>query len=203
MKATDFEYRHQTLLHQLIVGAAFLTYLIDREDVVWRFVKDTATPRGPERFIFIVATVLIALGAGLCTRAHVRRRPKTGRASEARIFRGHPRYLGELCYAIGLGSLVPTAGFVLLVGGEALRVFRLIRREQNSQQPPSAEETNRSWRQAFRLEAAKWGILVTLIVFVITLEDRYAEFLAVASFLVGTFLNLPIVRHSAGADRPI
>ena len=44
MKATDFECRHQTLVHQLIVGAAFLTYLIDREDVVWRFVKDSATP---------------------------------------------------------------------------------------------------------------------------------------------------------------
>ena len=204
MKATDFEYRHQTLVHQLIVGAAFLTYLIDREDVVWRFVKESATPHGPERFIFIIATLLIALGAGLCTRARVRRRPKTGRTSEPPIFRGHPRYLGELCYAIGLGSLVPAAGFVVLVGGEALRVFRLIRRDaQNSQQPPSAEETNRSWRKAFRQEAAKWGILVTLIVFVITLEDRDAEFLAVASFLVGTLLNLPIVRHSAGADRPV
>ena len=39
MKATDFEYRHQTLVHQLIVGAAFLTYLIDRDDIVWRLVK--------------------------------------------------------------------------------------------------------------------------------------------------------------------
>ncbi|HET8924694.1 MAG TPA: hypothetical protein VFN26_17055, partial [Candidatus Acidoferrum sp.] len=119
----------------------------------------------------------------------------------------HPQYLGELCYAIGLGSLVPVGGFVILVGGEALRVFRLIRRDaQSSQQValsaarslsrPSAEETNRSWRKAFRHEAVKWGILVTMIVFVITLKDRYAEFLAVASFLAGTLFNVPIVSPS-------
>jgi hypothetical protein len=37
-------------------------------------------------------------------------------------------YLGDLCYAIGLGSLAPLAGFVILVTEEALRVFRLMRR---------------------------------------------------------------------------
>ncbi|HET8922788.1 MAG TPA: hypothetical protein VFN26_07290, partial [Candidatus Acidoferrum sp.] len=116
----------------------------------------------------------------------------------------HPQYLGELCYAIGLGSLVPVGGFVILVGGEALRVFRLIRCHALGSQHlalsvarplsrPSPEETNHNWRKAFRHEAVKWGILVTMIVFVITLKDRYAEFLAVASFLVGTLFNLLIV----------
>ena len=214
MKATDFECRHQTLVHQLIVGAAFLTYLIDREDVVWRFVKDSATPHRLELFIFIIATLLVALGAVICTRARVHGRPKRSMGSEPHIFRSHPRYLGELCYAIGLGSLVPLAGFVILVGGEVLRVFRLIRRDSaNSQQPPlsahrslarpGAEQANPSWRKAFRREAVKWGILVTLIVFVITLKDGYAEFLAVASFLVGTSFNLPIVSHSTRAGRSI
>jgi hypothetical protein len=213
MKATDFEHRHQTLVHQLIVGAAFLTYLIDREDVVWRFVKDSATPHRLELFIFIIATLLVALGAGICTRARAHCRPKSSVGSEPHIFRPHPRYLGELCYAIGLASLVPLAGFVILVGGEALRVFRLICRDAaNSQQPPlsaprslarPAEEANPSWRKAFRREAVKWGILVTLIVFVITLKDGYAEFLAVASFLVGASFNVPIVSHSTRAGRSI
>lgn len=214
MKATDFEYRHQTLVHQLIVGAAFLTYLIDREDVVWRFVKDSATPHGRERLIFIIATLLIALGAAICTQARAHGRPKRSVGTEPHIFSSHPRYLGELCYAIGLGSLVPLAGFVVLVGGEALCVFRLIRREaQNSLEPPlsaprslalpGAEETNPSWRRAFRHEAVKWGILITMIVFVITLKDGYAEFLAVATFLVGTSFNVPIVGHSTRAGRSI
>ena len=214
MKATDFEYRHQTLVHQLIVGAAFLTYLIDREDVVWRFVKDSATPHRLERLIFIVATLLIALGAAMCTRARAHGRPKSSPGTEPHFFRSHPRYLGELCYAIGLGSLVPLAGFVILVGGEALRVFRLIRRDaQNALQPPlsaprslahpAEDETNPSWRKAFRREAVKWGILVTMIVFVITLKDGYAEFLVVASFLVATSFNVPIIGHATRAGRTI
>ena len=214
MKASDFEYRHKKLVHQLIVGAAFLTYLIDRQDVVWRFVKDSATPHRLERFVFILATLLIALGAGICTRARVDRSRKGSTSSEPHLARCHPPYLGELCYAIGLGSLVPVGGFAILVGGEALRVFRLIRRDaQNSREVPlsaprslarpGAEQTHRGWGKAFRREAVKWGILVTMIVFVITLKDRYAEFLAVGSFLVGTFLNVPIVHHAGGDNRPI
>jgi hypothetical protein len=67
MKATDFEYRHQTLVHQLIVAAAFLTYLIQRDDVVWRFGKDSTAPRELERFLFALATLFIAIGAGVST----------------------------------------------------------------------------------------------------------------------------------------
>src|SRR5271166_303439 len=115
MKATNFEYRHQTLVHQLIVGAALLTYLIDRDDVVWRFVRNSYTPRLWERSLFIVATILIAMGAGLSTWARAVSRPG-------------PQYLGELLYAIGLGSLMPLSGFIILIAGEALRILRLMRR---------------------------------------------------------------------------
>lgn len=40
MQATEFEYRHPILVHQLIVAAAFGTYFIQRDDVVWQFVKN-------------------------------------------------------------------------------------------------------------------------------------------------------------------
>ena len=63
MQVTDFEYRHQTLVHQLIVGAAFLTYLIQPDDIVWRLVKDRAEPQVLERLLFIIAAILIAFGA--------------------------------------------------------------------------------------------------------------------------------------------
>ena len=45
MKANNFEYGHQKLVHLLIVAIAFLTYLVDRDDIVWRFVKDSTSPR--------------------------------------------------------------------------------------------------------------------------------------------------------------
>lgn len=85
MKATDFEYRHQTLVHQFIVAAAFLTYFVDGEDIVWRFVKASSAPRGFERFCFIVATVFIVVGAAICTWARVYHRPE--RATGVELYR--------------------------------------------------------------------------------------------------------------------
>jgi hypothetical protein len=183
MKATNFEYRHQTLAHQLIVLLAFLTYLIDPDDIVWRFVRDTSSPRLWERALFILATTLIAAGAALSTwaRAIPTTRPILPRS------RIRPCYLGELLYAIGLGSLLPLPGFVILVAGESLRIFRLIRRE-NGQSPHLPAST---WGRAFRKEAIKWGILVSMIAFVITLKDRVADVLVASSFLVGLLINLP------------
>jgi hypothetical protein len=170
MKATSFEYRHQTLIHQLIVGAGVLSYLIDRDDIVWRFVRDTAAPRFWERALFIVATILIAAGAILCTRARA-------------FHRTH--YLGQILYAIGLATLLPVAGFLILVLGESLRLLRLKRRADD--QPPP--EPAPAWGRAFRSEAVKWGIFLSMIAFVLTLKDRVADILVVASFLIGLLLN--------------
>jgi hypothetical protein len=172
MRAPDFEIRHQTLLHQLIVGVAALTYLADRDDVVWRFVKNSAAPHTLERGAFIVATLFVAAGAVMCTLA---RNP--GSVDEAAQER--QRWLGDFCYSIGLASFLPVTGFIILVCGEGLRVFRLLRRLNGvAQSHLTAKEPNPAWGRAFRRGAVKWGILVTMIVFVITLRDRDADVLA-------------------------
>ena len=211
LKATDFEYRHQALVHQLIVGAAFVTYLVDRDDIVWRLVKSTTTPHILERLVFILATVLVAMGAGLCTRTRAFQKVR-GTSSDDPHGLLHPsRYLGDLSYAIGLGSLAPVPGFLILVGGEAFRVLRLAGRTdgrpQNWQEhrlsvfpaSPSGESKQRTpeWKNAIRHEAAKWGILATMTVFVITLQDRHAEVLALGSFLIGVLVNAPTLTHLA------
>jgi hypothetical protein len=106
-------------------------------------------------------------------------------------------------YAIGLGALAPLSGFLVLVAGEAFRVFRLMQRSEDHAQklvqssfstPPAASERGPEWRNAFRQEAVKWGILLTMIVFVTTLKDRVAEVLAAACFLVGLLFNASIFR---------
>ena len=181
MKASNFEYRHQTLTHQFIVLAAFLTYLIDPDDIVWRLVRDTSTPHLWERVLFILATILIAAGAALSTWART-----VSVVPVALRFR--PCYLGELVYAVGLGSLLPLPGFVILVAGESLRIFRLIRREQDQSHPPPVI----GWGRAFRKEAVKWAIFLSMIAFVITLKDRVADVLVALSFLIGLLLNLPV-----------
>jgi hypothetical protein len=212
MKATDFEYRHQTLVHQFIVAAAFLTYFVDREDIVWRFVKASPAPRGFERFFFIVATVFIVVGAAICTSARVCRRPESAIGLESHRHLDRSRCFGNLLYAIGLASLFPLWGFIILVAGETLRVFRLIQRDDprnlplhmlptaSPLLPSAAQESHAGWGKAFRQETVKWGLFLTMVVFVITLKDRLAELLAAASFLIGLLINASIFRRESSTS---
>jgi hypothetical protein len=61
MRATDFEYRHQTLVHLLIVTASFLTYFVDRNDIGWVLVQGQAHRELLERLLFSVATILVGV----------------------------------------------------------------------------------------------------------------------------------------------
>jgi small-conductance mechanosensitive channel len=190
MNATEFEIRHRKLLHQLLVAAAFVPYLYDREDIVWRFVKSSSAPHELERILFLAATLAVAAGAVLCTWSRGRRKVEseaeilpTGQIGGTQV--GVTQALGEILYAAGLGSLFPLSGFLILVIG--------LRFPAPATVPCTPAE--KTWRVAFRKEAVKWGILITMIVFVITLIDRVAEYLAAASFLVGLLLNLPSFRR--------
>ncbi|MGA2430442.1 MAG: hypothetical protein ABSH13_18230 [Candidatus Acidiferrum sp.] len=210
MKATDFEYRHQAPIHLLLVGVAFLTYLIDRDDIVWALVRAQSHPRLLERLLFAIATVFI--GAATVIRTWAGAYPDhskselgsaTRRDGPHRYLR-HPRQLGTLLYSIGLGFLAPLPGFLFLVAAEAMVAVRLIRREEASHctevaRPASANETQslaprqpvlgRTWKESLRQESAKWGLFLTMIVFTLLLQDRVAEVLAGVSFLVWVVLN--------------
>ena len=168
-----------------ILAVAFATYLFDPDDVVWRFVKDSSAPRELERVAFLVAAVLIGVGAAICTRAVA-----MGRGASA--FGG----TGEIVFAIGLASLAPLSGFLILTVGEVIRVLRLVRRESQPVGQPSRTPADLNY--AFRRQAAKWGIFFTITIFVFTLKDRLAEVLALASILAWALLNLPGV---IGADK--
>jgi len=50
LRATGFEFRHQMLLRQSILAAAFSTYLLDPDDVVWRFIRQYPSRRALEHF---------------------------------------------------------------------------------------------------------------------------------------------------------
>jgi hypothetical protein len=227
MKATDFEYRHRTLLHLAIVGAAFLTYLVDRDDIVWRFVRDSPSSRVLERIAFVVAAVLIGAGAVLCTwmRAVTRsdgvgEPDATIRVRTVRCF-PYQYSVGEFIFAVGLASLAPLWGFVILVGGEAIRIGRLILRERALGSAPALEgvstdlvsplqpEKGDVFQAEFavrsdrimRREGVKVGLFFTMTIFAITLVDRDAEIGAAASVLFGTFLNVRhVLRKQASID---
>lgn len=221
MKASEFEYRHQTLVHLLIVGAAFLTYLVDRDDIVWVLVRGRPDQYLLERELFGVAAALIGIGALLRTWAAAK--PEAAWAGAAVRVRSdgpyryvrYPRQLGNLLFSIGLAFLAPIAGFLLLVLGETLMAVRLIQHERQlrNREESSAGEAWRSvgpiskdwtalrvqpsWGKAFRWESAKWGLFLTMIVFTVLLRDRVAEVLAGASFLVWAVLNWAAPANSA------
>jgi hypothetical protein len=218
MKATDFELRHQALVHLTLVTAAFLSYLLDPDDMVWKLVRGQPHARLLERLLFLVATVLIGTGSWLRTRALVEGEselsgPPTHREGFSRVL-AYPKHLGNLLFSIGLASLAPLWGFVLLAAGEAVIVVRLIGREeevreqeagvtelpptvageaptsQSLRQPNELARGRSVWGNAIRKESGKWGLFVTMIVFTLLLRDRVAEILAGLSFLIWAVLNL-------------
>ena len=194
MRATNWEVRHSMLLHQLIIAGAFLVYLIQRDDIVWHFIKAHTSDRQLwERSLFAIATLQVGAGAAIFT--WTARRPVSG------VRRRSVSGLGELVYAIGLGYLAPLWGFVILVALETVRVTRLIRRKDRAEsQHVSAggtQDVSSPVWEAFRRQSFKWGMFLTMIVFTITLEDRLAEILAVAACGAGFLLMLPFAKSSA------
>jgi hypothetical protein len=53
------------------------------------------------------------------------------------------------------------------------------------------------WVTAARAEAVKWGLLISMIVFTVTLRDAYADYLIGASVLFAALVNLaPLWRRA-------
>jgi hypothetical protein len=180
--ATDFERRHPTVIRHALIASAVATYFFDSDDVVWRFIKASPDRRVLEHGVFLIATILIGAGAALCTRADL---------SDER-----GRFVGEFLYAFGFASLLPLWGLVFLVAGEGIRILRLMGSMEGDRKPALLEGSEANgrvagWRRAFRQQAAKWGMFVSMIAFTITLTDRLVEILACASGAVWAILNLP------------
>jgi hypothetical protein len=196
VRATEFEERHPMLLHQMIIAAAFLIYLVGRDDVVWRFIKNNPRSRVLERALFVIATLLVGVAAIICTWARANsaglvstRREELSHSTDGRNW----QYLGDLLYAIGLASLVPLAGFVILIVGEAVRIFRLRGRRNDLSTAASANldqatESKCRWLAAAHREAFKWGIFLAMAGFTITLRDRVADVLIGMAYIAGLLL---------------
>ena len=199
MKVTHFESRNPALLHLAAVLIAFLTYFVDRDDVVWALVRGHSDAKLLERAAFSLATLLIGFATGLRTwgYAHAlsaRSEPLSRRGSLSCNLR-YPLHVGSLVFAIGLAFLAPLPGFIFLVIAETILAIRLIVREEATDseslsKPPIAQgDSTFVWREAVRLESGKWGLFVTMILFTLLLNDRVAEVLGAGSLLLAIVLN--------------
>lgn len=139
MKATDFEYRHPTLLHLLVVGLAFLTYTFQPDDIVWALVRHHTTYRALlERLVFGTGALMIIGSATFQTWANAYCRPCTVNGTPSLACDGPyryvqcPLYLGRILFALGIGLLAPAVGTVILLTGEILLVLRLLALDRDS-----------------------------------------------------------------------
>lgn len=190
-----FALRHPFLIHGILVILCWLTYVLDREDAVWRFIKDSANSRLLEHLAFALAAACIACGVLLGAW------PSGNRAGGARQT---PRSIrrcafGEILHAIGIASLLPLAGSVALICAEAIRSIHYARRAIAASSPQSLAPANapnpprNSTLPRFLLShIAGICAFLSMLVFSITLRDRQADALFAATALVFTvtrFIN--------------
>jgi protein-S-isoprenylcysteine O-methyltransferase Ste14 len=201
MKATDFECRHQTLLHLLLVGVAVSLYFFDRDDIVWALVRHHSNSALLEQATFGAGTLML-LGCAVLETWASAYAPSASSVGPLLTCDGPYRYfqypllVSRLLFALVLGLLVPLPGTVVIVGGEAFLVSRLFARVQPRAPVRGAHAR---WGQAFRWTAAKWGFLASMMVFTWTRQDRIAEIGGGLSFLVWFALNFPRLVRSHDA----
>lgn len=183
-QANAFELRRPFLIHSLVVVAAWLTYLFDREDLVWRLIRSHAQARLLEHAGFGCAAA--AIGAGILLGAWRADRDHVSEGWAPRSTR--LRCVGEILNGIGIASLVPVAGFVLLVAGETVRSGRYARlkmqvaRERGGAPFPSLPGS--SWKWLVVSQAGVWCGFVSMSVFSMVLVDRVADYLFAGTALV-------------------
>jgi protein-S-isoprenylcysteine O-methyltransferase Ste14 len=229
MVATDFEFRRRSLLNLLHFWVAFQLYSFDHVNVVWALVPWN-TPRGAffARIIFGIGALLLGIAAAIRTWAaaylqsevvhdaalHTERIVADGPYRRVR----NPLYIGTFLLTVGIGLLASRTGFVVLVLGAAIRILRLIGREETQIDERQGEHFREycrrvprlvpalrprippaglapQWGQAFRGEAFMWGFFIALTAFAITLQDR------VAYILNGATLALWLLERFAWARR--
>lgn len=181
-----FVLRHPFLIQSILVTLCWLSYLFDREDVVWRFIKGSPNSRLLEHLAFGLAAVCIAwavlLGAW----------PGGNREVAGQTPRSiRRRSLGEILHAIGIASLLPVSGSIAFVCAESLRSIHYARLSIDaSTSPPVAQATapsqlgNHPICRILLRHIAGICAFLSMLVFSITLSDRVADALFAGTALV-------------------
>jgi hypothetical protein len=183
---SPFALRHPFLIQSILVTFCWLSYLFDREDVVWRFIKGSPNSRLLEHLAFGLAAVCIACGILLGAW------PSGNREVAGQTPRSiRRRSLGEIFHAIGIASLLPVSGSIAFVCAESLRSIHYARlRIDASTSSPFAQaaapsqDGNHPIRRIFLRHIAGICAFLSMLAFSITLSDRVADALFAATGLV-------------------
>jgi len=182
----------------LVVHAALLlgglsTYLISRDDVVWRFIRSAPHARALEHTLFGIAAAILGFALLLRVKASAHPEDRNSR-SPSRITAA----IAGILQSIGIGSLLPLPGFLLLVLGTVAANQLLYGRHSTAEIPRSEGEDFHRARgplQAFRWKdtlAAHIGLcfaFVSMAIFSVVLIDRVADVLFAMTALVSVAAN--------------
>lgn len=187
------------VIRMALLLAGLFTYFVSPDDVVWQFIKTSANARLLEHGIFGVAAAVLGIALLLKMKISVdAKQQDTGHTSHARAV------VASLLQAIGIGSLLPLPGFLLLVFGD-LGVSTLLYRQHPIAEEPQIKLSSRTVRgthQAFRWRdslVTHMGLccaFISMVLFSITLIDRIADVLFAISALVSIAV---ISRHALPA----
>ena len=181
----------------LIVRAALLlvglsTYLISPDDVVWRFIRSAPHARALEHALFGIATVILGFALLLKVKAsaHPKNRDSHGPSHITAA-------IASILQAIGIGSLLPFSGFLLLVLGDVAVSLLLDDRhstaedlgaERNSRQARKPSQISR-WRHALATHIGLCFAFLSMVIFSVVLVDRVADVLFAMTALVSVAAN--------------
>ena len=175
----------------LVVGLS--TYLISPDDVVWRFIGTSPHARALEHALFGIAAAI--LGFALLLKVKASAHP------ENRDSHGPSRITGtivSILQAIGIGSLLPLPGFLLLVLGDVIASLLLYGRHSTAEEPRSDGEDSRRargplqafrWRDALATHLGLCCAFLSMAIFSVVLIDRVADVLFAMTAFVSVAAN--------------
>jgi hypothetical protein len=179
-RANVLELQRPYLIHGLVLLFGWDTYLLDRDDVLWRFIRHSPQSRLLEHLSFGGAAAAMGIGILLgCWRTDRDYRAEGWTQGVIRR-----RCAGEILHGIGLATLVPVAGFVLIVCGETIRSLRYARlkvriaREHGGGVPggiPITAPPGPAWKWLVLSQAGMWCAFVSMVIFTIILIDHAAD----------------------------
>jgi len=234
MRATDFEFRHRFWFIFPLFWAGFSAYWLDHKTVagvLLRLFGSSGESRSSLQAVFGVAALLVGIAALVRTWASAylqsERVHDSNLRTEGVVADGpyrhlrNPLYLGNFFLALGMGLLMSRLGFLILVGGHAIFLLRLIGREE-SELLATQKESYRAyfdavprlwpalrprvpasglqprWGQAFFGETFFWLLFAGTVYFAITLNGRAVPAVAVAGMGI-YFVMLAVLKRQRAA----
>jgi hypothetical protein len=208
--------RDTIFIHQGILFAGVLTYLVDPDDVVWRFIKHAPQSRMLEHLFFGIAAILIGIGTWLCTQQAA----NDLLSKKFHVPRSRVTVLGEILNAVGIASLLPLSGSLLFISGDIARVLSLKRPKisaannhsvnlaDNPQLISIAEheyvhsntsDRNSALQVAFRGHAGWWLAFISMTIFSFTLSDRLAGYMFAGTAAINLLIQAPRIAQQPGS----